>query len=93
MKILTTSFLTCAVKSCKSSPASFPLHYRDVELEVIEMAYNPAFLQGILPRLDWDAVRVTAGEVGEAHDGRRLRRICKVDHVLVARLHDPRVKA
>ena len=63
MKILTTSFLTCAVKSCKSSPASFPLHYRDAELEVIEMAYSPEFLQGILPRLDWDAVKVTAGEV------------------------------
>lgn len=63
MKILTTSFLTCAVKSCKSSPASFPLHYRDAELEVVEMAYNPEFLQGILPRLDWDAVRITAGEV------------------------------
>ena len=27
------------------------------------MAYNPEFLQGILPRLDWDAVRITAGEV------------------------------
>ena len=63
MKILTTSFLTCAVKACKSSPLSFPLHYKDAELEQSDIAYNPRFLINILPRIDWDAVRVTAAEV------------------------------
>lgn len=63
MKILTTSFLTCAVKTCKSSPLSFPLHYKDAELEQSDIAYNPQFLINILPRIDWDAVRVTAAEV------------------------------
>ena len=63
MKILTTSFLTCAVKACKSSPLSFPLHYKDAELEQSDIAYNPQFLINILPRIDWDAVRITAAEV------------------------------
>ncbi|KAL8831991.1 MAG: hypothetical protein Q9191_000553 [Dirinaria sp. TL-2023a] len=64
MKILTTSFLTCAVKACKSSPLSFPLHYKDAELEQSDIAYNPEFLINILPRIDWDAVKTTARELG-----------------------------
>lgn len=67
MKILTTSFLTCAVKACKSSPLSFPLHYKDAELEQSDIAYNPQFLINILPRIDWDAVRVTAAEVSKTN--------------------------
>lgn len=63
MKLLTVNFLTCAIKSCKSSPLSFPLHFRDAELEQQEIEYNPIFLQNILPRLDWDAVKTTAAEV------------------------------
>lgn len=63
MKLLTVNFLTCAVKSCKSSPLAFPLHFRDAELERLEVRYDPALLRNMLPRLDWDAVVVTAGEV------------------------------
>lgn len=63
MKILTTSFLTCAVKSCKTSPLSFPLHYKDAELEQSDITYNAQFLINILPRVDWDAVKITAKEV------------------------------
>ncbi|KAL8713475.1 MAG: hypothetical protein Q9220_002337 [cf. Caloplaca sp. 1 TL-2023] len=62
MKILTVSFLTCAVKACKTSAKSFPLHFQDAELEQREMDYNPTFLQNILPRLDWSAVTATATE-------------------------------
>ncbi|MCJ1415027.1 hypothetical protein MMC32_001357 [Xylographa parallela] len=64
MKILTTNFLTCAVKACKASPASYPLHFQDAELEQADMEYNPAFLRNILPRIEWDALRVTATELG-----------------------------
>lgn len=63
MKLLTVNFLTCAVKSCKSSAASFPLHFEDAELEQREIRYNPTFLSNILPRLDWDAITTTALEV------------------------------
>ncbi|KAI9818185.1 MAG: hypothetical protein M1827_000810 [Pycnora praestabilis] len=63
MKILTVNFLTCAVKACKSSPLSFPLHFKDAELVQQEMDFNPDFVRNILPRVDWDGLRVTAGEV------------------------------
>lgn len=43
---------------------SYPLHFRDAELEEVEMEYNPRFLWNILPRIEWEALRVSAGEVG-----------------------------
>ena len=66
MKILTANFLTCAVKACKTSPASYPLHFRDAELELVEMEYNPLFLRNILPCIEWDALKTTAAELGFA---------------------------
>lgn len=63
MKILTVNFLTCAVKACKTSPLSFPLHFRDAELEQSDIEYNASFLRNILPRVDWGALKVTATEV------------------------------
>lgn len=64
MKILTTNFLTCAVKTCKTSPASFPLHFRDATLERTEIEYNPLFLRNVLPRVNWEALTTTASELG-----------------------------
>lgn len=64
MKLLTLNFLTCAVKSCKPLPAAFPLHVRDAELESVSTDFNPLFLRNILPRLDWSALAVVAGECG-----------------------------
>ena len=63
MKILTVNFLTCAVKACKASPLSFPLHFEDAELEQSDIEYNPSFLWNILPRIDWEAFKITANEV------------------------------
>ncbi|MCJ1406743.1 hypothetical protein MMC19_000811 [Ptychographa xylographoides] len=64
MKILTVNFLTCAVKACKSAPTAFPLHFRDAVLELVETEFNPLFLINILPRLEWDALKMTATELG-----------------------------
>ncbi|KIW17488.1 hypothetical protein PV08_04682 [Exophiala spinifera] len=64
MKLLTTNFLTCAVKACKSSPDSFPLHFKDATLERTEIDYNPLFVRNILPRVNWDALTTTATELG-----------------------------
>ncbi|KAF1824347.1 Trm112p-domain-containing protein [Dissoconium aciculare CBS 342.82] len=64
MKLLTLNFLTCARKSCKSSPAAFPLHPREVELEQIEVDLNPLFIRNMLPRLDWEAMRAVTQELG-----------------------------
>jgi multifunctional methyltransferase subunit TRM112 len=64
MKILTTNFLTCAVKSCRSSPISFPLHFRDAVLSRSELDFQPTFITNILPRIQYDALEVTATELG-----------------------------
>ena len=64
MKILTVNFLTCAVKACKSSASAFPLHFKDAELVQQEIDFHPAFVRNVLVRVDWEGLRVTAGEVG-----------------------------
>ena len=63
MKILTTNFLTCAVKSCRSSPLSFPLHFHDAVLSRTELPYQELFIQNILPRVQYDALITTAKEL------------------------------
>ncbi|EAW11120.1 RNA methylation protein TRM112 [Aspergillus clavatus NRRL 1] len=67
MKLMTANFLTCAVKGCKTSPASFPLHFRDAELELQELDFQQDFIRNIVPRVDWDGLRVTANELGFSH--------------------------
>ncbi|USP79931.1 Multifunctional methyltransferase subunit trm112 [Curvularia clavata] len=64
MKLLTLNFLTCAIKTCKTNPASFPLHPRDAELEIVEADVNLDFLKNILPRILWDELRVICSELG-----------------------------
>lgn len=64
MKLLTTNFLTCAVKTCKTSSQSYPLHFRDAQLEQNPTDYNPEFIKNILPRIDWEALSTTAAELG-----------------------------
>lgn len=63
MKIVTANFVTCAVKSCKTSAASFPLHFQDAELEQQDIEFRPSFVRNLLPRIDWDALKTTAAEV------------------------------
>ena len=69
MKVITVNFLTCAVKACRGSPASVPLHFKDAELEQQELEFNPSLIRNILPRIDWDSLRITAQEVS-SHDTR-----------------------
>jgi hypothetical protein len=63
MKVLTVNFITCAVKACKASASSFPLHFQDVEVEQQEVHFEPAFIQNLLSRIDWTGLRTTAIEV------------------------------
>ncbi|KAJ5157565.1 uncharacterized protein N7482_008665 [Penicillium canariense] len=64
MKVITANFVTCAVKECKTSPLSFPLHFHDAELELQELDFQPEFIRNVVPRIDWDSLRVTANELG-----------------------------
>jgi multifunctional methyltransferase subunit TRM112 len=63
MKVLTLNFLTCAVKACKSTSASFPLHPKECELVSDTIELNPKLIYNVLPRVDWAALTVTAAEV------------------------------
>ncbi|KAI0397264.1 cyclophilin-like domain-containing protein [Xylariaceae sp. FL0594] len=58
------NFLTCAVKTCKTSSDSYPLHPKDAELVQDEIELNEEFLVNILPRIDWPALSTTAAELG-----------------------------
>lgn len=53
----------CARKTCKSTPEAFPLKPRDAELEQVETDLNPLFIQNILPRLDWNAMKSLTQDV------------------------------
>ncbi|KAF9775946.1 type I protein arginine N-methyltransferase Rmt1 [Fusarium sp. DS 682] len=64
MKVLSLNFLTCAVKACKSSNNSYPLHPKDAELVQDDIELNPDMILNVLPRLDWNALRTTASELG-----------------------------
>ncbi|KAI1636909.1 hypothetical protein F4809DRAFT_606894 [Biscogniauxia mediterranea] len=64
MKVLSLNFLTCAVKACKSSSNSYPLHPKDAELVQDDIEVNPQLLINLLPRLDWAALSTTATELG-----------------------------
>ncbi|KFH46299.1 hypothetical protein ACRE_029140 [Hapsidospora chrysogenum ATCC 11550] len=64
MKILTLNFLTCAVKACKGTPKSHPLHPKDAELVQDELELNADMIVNVLPRLDWQALRTTSSELG-----------------------------
>ncbi|KAK2741479.1 hypothetical protein FQN57_005612 [Myotisia sp. PD_48] len=64
MKVLTINFVTCAVKACKSSAASYPLHVRNAELEQEDLEFQPEFIRNILPRIEWDALKISANELG-----------------------------
>ncbi|KAH8664312.1 hypothetical protein BX600DRAFT_436866 [Xylariales sp. PMI_506] len=64
MKVLGLNFMTCAVKACKSSSSSYPLHPKDAELVQDDLEVNAALLINVLPRLDWTALQTTATELG-----------------------------
>ena len=64
MKVLTLNFLTCAIKACKTTSASFPLHPKDCELVTDDsIPLNASLLSNLLPRLDWNALSSTASSV------------------------------
>ena len=64
MKVLSLNFLTCAVKACKSTSGSYPLHPKDAELVEDDLEINLDLLLNVMTRIDWTALSITATEVG-----------------------------
>lgn len=65
MKLLTTNFVQCAVKSCAKSGKAFPLRFSDCEwtnnAETHE--YNPLFVVNIMSKVNWAAIIQVAQDV------------------------------
>lgn len=65
MRLLTHNLLSCHSRHCTQTSNNFPLTFKDVKLELIEADYNESFLRGFLPKLDWDALVLTARSLGD----------------------------
>ena len=66
VRLLTQNLLSCPSKAC-AYPANFPLSFRNVErIEMVEANFDEGFVRGVLRKLEWNALRKSAGEVSRA---------------------------
>lgn len=65
MRLLTHNLLACHSRHCTQTSNNFPLKFKDVKLELLETDFNEAFIRGFLPKLDWNALIITAKELGD----------------------------
>ncbi|PWN37427.1 uncharacterized protein FA14DRAFT_159489 [Meira miltonrushii] len=65
MRLLTHNLLACHSRHCTQTSNNFPLKFKDVKLELLETDFNEAFIRGFLPKLDWNALVLTARELGD----------------------------
>ncbi|KAF8869775.1 hypothetical protein BD779DRAFT_1583632 [Infundibulicybe gibba] len=63
VRLITHNLLACHVKGCNSN--NFPLGFKDAQIELRESEFNPEFLRGFLPKLEWKALVDTARELGD----------------------------
>ena len=61
VRLITHNLLACHVKGCTTN--NFPLKLTNVKLALREAEFNPDFLRGFLPRLEWDALIQASREV------------------------------
>ncbi|BGO99555.1 Multifunctional methyltransferase subunit TRM112 [Rhodotorula toruloides] len=64
VRLITQNLLSCPSRAC-AYPTNFPLSFRNVtKLEMVEADFNEEFLRGVLSRLEWQALRKSAAELG-----------------------------
>ncbi|GMM28917.1 RNA methylation protein [Martiniozyma asiatica (nom. inval.)] len=63
MKILTTNFLQCSIKSCNTFPLSYSVN-DSTALQRTEQEQNPELLNSLLERLDWGALAQVCQQLG-----------------------------
>ncbi|KAG6826541.1 hypothetical protein H0H92_015423 [Tricholoma furcatifolium] len=64
VRLITHNLLACHVKGCTTN--NFPLQLRDVQIELREAEFNPDFLKGFMPKLEWKALVDAARQLGDA---------------------------
>jgi multifunctional methyltransferase subunit TRM112 len=65
VRLITHNLLACHAKGCTSN--NFPLELKDVQIELREAEFNPDFLRGFLPKVDWPALVGAARQVRVSH--------------------------
>ncbi|XP_017481294.1 PREDICTED: multifunctional methyltransferase subunit TRM112-like protein [Rhagoletis zephyria] len=66
MRLSTYNFLTS--KAIKGVKVGFPLKLTIAKKDIIESEFNPTFVERLLPRLDWSAIRLAAEVVDLGDD-------------------------
>ncbi|KAK0538573.1 hypothetical protein OC842_001266 [Tilletia horrida] len=66
MRLLTHNLLACHAKACASTSNNFPLQLENVQLEVAEVDMEEDFVRGLLPKIDWRALVLTARTLGDS---------------------------
>ena len=61
VRLITHNLLACHAKGCTTN--NFPLKLTNIELALREAEFNPDFLRGFLPRIEWDALIQASREV------------------------------
>ena len=61
VRLITHNLLACHVKGCTTN--NFPLLLKDVKTETREAEFNPDFLKGFIPKLEWPALVDAAKQV------------------------------
>jgi len=63
VRLITHNLLACHVRGCTSN--NFPLIFTDVIVEQREAEFNPDFLIGFMPKLEWKGLVDTAKSLGD----------------------------
>ncbi|GAA94668.1 uncharacterized protein L969DRAFT_94699 [Mixia osmundae IAM 14324] len=66
MRLITHNLLSCHAKLC-SAPTNFPLDLQNcTTVEDRPVDFNPDFLRGFLPKLEWPALLRASRQLGDA---------------------------
>ncbi|KAJ1977803.1 hypothetical protein H4R35_002152 [Dimargaris xerosporica] len=88
MRLLTHNMLQCHVKGCNDPNLSFPLQLKDVELEQVETEQNGDLLANLLKKIDWNALLMTATELGLASLPETIPDDPDSDEAFMTKLHE-----
>ncbi len=81
VRLITHNLLACHVKGCTTN--NFPLKLTNVKLALREGDFNPDFLRGFLPRIEWDALIQASREVSHTSVSLFIRKRVKNDIIIL----------
>ncbi|KAF9650405.1 trm112, partial [Thelephora ganbajun] len=63
VRLITHNLLACHAKGCTSN--NFPLQLKDVQIALREADFNPEFIRGFIPKIEWNALVDAARQLGD----------------------------